>query len=139
MDVFWTEPPANGVFRVPVAGGAAVTVATNQTAARGIAVDAVNVYWAANTAGTVSFLSKSTPAAAPAVNASGMSMPSEVALDPTDVYWTEQHPAGNVSRAAQMAGATPQVVASAQPNPTCLTVDATSVYWIAGGLWKAVK
>ncbi|HVU49470.1 MAG TPA: hypothetical protein VHL80_02225, partial [Polyangia bacterium] len=50
--VYWTTPDAGGlVFRAARGGGAPEVVATEQAAARGVAVGAARVYWIATAAG----------------------------------------------------------------------------------------
>jgi hypothetical protein len=47
-DVYWTDPAAGEVWRVPIVGGAGVTatpVATGQANVSGVAVDSTAIYW----------------------------------------------------------------------------------------------
>ena len=52
--VYWTDTAAGTINKVPIAGGAPVTLATEQDTPISIAVDATNVYW--TTSGAVNRL-----------------------------------------------------------------------------------
>ncbi len=82
--VYWTDPKAKTVMKVPKAGGAAITLASSQDLGTGLAVDATNVYWT-TTQGAVmkSPLEGGTPIAI----ASQQQRPNSVAVAGNSVYW----------------------------------------------------
>jgi hypothetical protein len=66
-NVYWTEPMSGKVRSMPLAGGAAVDVATAQAAPSQIAADAMGVYWIVDgtaAAGTSKVMKKALPLAA---------------------------------------------------------------------------
>jgi hypothetical protein len=89
--VYWTD--SNGaVMSVPIAGGAARTVASAQTNPQFVAVDATRVYWVNVGTG----LSDGQVLSAPkgggrAVTLAGtLNSPGGFAIDATNAYWTSQ-------------------------------------------------
>jgi hypothetical protein len=58
-NVYWTDGFTTGsVVKVPIAGGAPVTLATDMGYPLGIAVDATSVYWVNITAGAIMKVAK---------------------------------------------------------------------------------
>ncbi len=104
------------------------TLASGQTLACALRVDALSAYWATQTqpAKIVTVpLSGGTPTTLASVNdVVGL------AIDAQNLYWTE-FSAGNVVKMSK-AGGTPTVLASHQPATAAIAVDDTFVYWING-------
>jgi sugar lactone lactonase YvrE len=142
--VYWTNSYTGSVMKVPIGGGAIVTLASAQGASWGIAVNATSVYWTSAGAGTV----LETPlAGGPIVTlASGQSSPYGIAVDATNVYWVDG--AGtNAVMAVPLAGGTPSRIAVSPVPPLGIAAlpltlmpgaSAKRVYWTApmypGGL-----
>jgi hypothetical protein len=124
FDGFYNSP--GFVAKVPIGGGAVTTLVQGMgQQPMGLAIDATNLYWVDDGAGTV----MANPlAGGPAVTlASGQTTPSRIAVDRTNVYWTNDVP-GTVMK-MPIAGGTPIALATGQNQPYPLTVDATNVYY----------
>ncbi len=97
LNAFWTNSGAGttlgSVMEAPLAGGAAITLASDQVDAVGIATASVQgagtyVYWVDGAGGTL----MATPAIGgflPTTMASGLGQPERVAIGPDSVYWTD--------------------------------------------------
>jgi hypothetical protein len=123
--VYW----ANGstVMKAPIGGGNATQLASGQSFAIAIAVDASNVYWTDQTAGTV--MSVPIGGGSPTTLASGQNAPSALAVDAMNVYWTNSGN-GTVMR-VPIGGGAATVLASGQSG-TCIALNAASVFWAGG-------
>ncbi len=139
-----------GVARVPIDGGALVTLASPDAggAPAGIAIDAVNVYWPAPAGGailavpktggaTVTLASNAGAGAGAYVSATGYQ---NVASDGTDVFWNRYpgspSPSGGVLGAliAGDGGGAPSLVYDAGvATPFSVVTDGTSVYFMTAG------
>jgi hypothetical protein len=139
-----------GVARVPVDGGAAVTLAVPDAggAPAGIAIDAVNVYWPAPAGGeilavpkaggaTMTLASNRGAGAGAYVSATGYQ---NVASDGTDVFWNRYpgnpSPSGGVLGVlvASDGGTAPSLVYDAGvATPFSVVTDGTSVYFLTAG------
>jgi sugar lactone lactonase YvrE len=132
-NVYWTDPSAGKVMKVPSGSSSVTTLASGQNFPLGIAANTTGVYWTnsgggggvtpdgaimkADSAGTVTTL---VPA---------QSTPNAIAVDGTSVYWTE-HTGSRVMKAPIGGGAT-TTLASGQTYPNGIAVDTTSVYWVS--------
>ena len=136
--IYWTDmfSPNGSVMKMPLAGGAPITLASNQDSPESIAVDANNVYW--TNAGTPVYgapgdgtiMKVAIGGGAPQVLASGLE-PRNLVVANGDVYWTDtvtDTGDGAVMKVSS-AGGQPVALATGQPGPGGLAIDATSVYW----------
>jgi hypothetical protein len=142
-DVYWAEfnyacggtdqpcsPGLGRVMRVPVGGGTPSVVASRQSGADSIALDATHVYWTNYNEGTV--MSVPLAGGKPTTLASGQVAMNDITVDATSVYWTKYVDFGSHNGAVMkvaLAGGTPVTLASAQ-TPTGIAVDDTSLYWL---------
>jgi hypothetical protein len=120
--------PVSSVVKLPVAGGAPVTLASSPVGF-GIALDAANVYWVATSTGDIMKVPKD--GGTPTTLASGQSTPADVVVDSADVYWANLAPStatGSLNKVSASGGDT-TMLAAGQSEPGHLAVDATSVYW----------
>ncbi len=169
--VYWTESagcaPDGGdcvgtVAKMPLDGGAIISVASEQNNPWGLAVDATHVYWAnagdacLDDAGPCSGAILSVPLAGGTITtlASQLDLPIRVAVDATNVYWTNagrgcpfdagvsvpiNMRCGGSIMTMPLQGGTPTILASGQNNPWGIAVDRNSVYWTNFGDGTVMK
>ncbi len=141
--------PADGrVLKVPAGGGPAVVLADLQALPRGLAVDALYVYYTlfgAKGSGQGSVMKvgrDGTCGAAPTcpiVLASSRKAPWSVALDTDYVYWTERGTSaasnsdGGVFRVKKDGSAAPEVVVFPAGEAIALALSDTEAYFSANG------
>jgi uncharacterized membrane protein YgcG len=78
------------ILSIPTAGGASVLLAEAQAQPRGLAVDALHIYWTNAANGTVMRIAKDgSDNKAATVMASGGQEPIGIAIDETAVYWAD--------------------------------------------------
>jgi hypothetical protein len=129
------------VMKMSLDGGTPTVLASGQGfGIRNIAVDATNVYWAADP-GTVSKVPKT--GGPVTVLASGLGTIGDLQTDAANVYWIHGTPnkelaaTGNYIDGDIMAisveGGTPTTLVSGQTALAGLAVDGTNVYWTTGG------
>ena len=127
-NAFWTS--GNVVMTVPLAGGNATQIASMPSGGY-VAVDATNVYWAADCKAYAGSPGCSDGAVMKAPLAGGTAVTlaaasaTAIATDGTSVYWGDDR--ANVVMKVPTGGGTP--VTLAQGLPMKIVVDATSVYW----------
>ncbi len=130
QSVYWTNPAMASVERVPQAGGAATTIASETHGPESIALDDTHVYWTA--AGSVLRAPKA--GGAPVTLASGTTLAYGLAVDGTYAYYQAGDGSGygTLTRVA-IDGSGGPPLALAPTAVTGLAVDATSVYWTDNG------
>jgi hypothetical protein len=99
--VYWVDFDVGTVKKVPIGGGAVVTLATGQQKVTGLTTDSGNVYWTIfDNPGSVMRM-PADGSSPPVVFAANQTYPLDVAVDSTYVYWTSSdvgpppHPATN--------------------------------------------
>jgi hypothetical protein len=134
-DVYWTDD--NGLMKVPLKGGAVVTLAHAGGAAMGsLALDSANVYWmtaagllkVALGGGAVTTLA---PPPTLAVWGSDATTPATVmgiAVDATTVYWGTWGCYGSLL-SVPIAGGSPTTIDANRCYPQGVVVAGTSLYW----------
>jgi hypothetical protein len=129
--VYWL---GTGVMKAPKAGGPAITLTASMGPIlpnAGIAVDAMNVYWASGPpAGSAGVSKVPLDGGTTTVMAVPMSMPGPIAVDGTSIYFADG--SGTVLK-VPLAGGAVTTLATGQTNPDAIAVDATSVYWVDNG------
>jgi hypothetical protein len=88
-NVYWASGLSNGaILQRSAAGGATITLATNQYYPNAIAVDATNVYWTTGQGGAGTVMSAPIGGAGtPVTIASNQSYPAAMALNSTHIFW----------------------------------------------------
>jgi hypothetical protein len=117
-------------------GPASQLVSSLPTGAWGIAVDGTHVYWANQTAGTISRDTIGTATGAQEL-ASALQTPWDVVIDNTHVYWTDYD--GSDVRRVPKGGGTQQVLANGLGRPLGLTRDGGNLFWADSGQDKLVQ
>jgi hypothetical protein len=124
------------VLRVPLAGGAPVTLATDTGGVpTAIALDATNVYWANGSSGEQrKVLKVARDGGEPVVLASGTYSVFALAIDAASAYFTSFDTlAGGVGASAvrkvPLAGGSETMLASGSAQPLALAIDRANVYW----------
>ena len=121
-NVYYTNYDIQDVYRVATSGGAAVMLASTQSAPQGIAVQGANVYWGAAPGAGVMQEPVTGGTITPLASAGGGGF---IAADASFVYYTN---AGALMKTST-AGSTPvTLVASGAAGP--LAIDASNVYYL---------
>ncbi len=116
--------------KVPLAGGAATTLASGCFIAQSIAVDATYVYWA--NGGVISKV----PIAGGSVTTAVSEGAANIVLDGTTLYWS----GATTIKKAPVGGGSSTTIASGLSSPNGIAVDSTNVYWVeASRIRKAPK
>jgi hypothetical protein len=124
QSVYWTRDKEGTLLKVPVDGGAVVTLASGETRPTDIAIDATNVYFNSETQ------IMKVPIGGGTVTELATGAPLNIALDGANVYWTVYE--GNTQNAigkVPIAGGATTTFVSNQGGALGIAVDATNVYW----------
>jgi hypothetical protein len=133
-ELFWTQE--GDFFKVPLAGGTPVSIATDQ--AQGLvfalAVDAERVYFSDRgrgiNDGRVAAVSRE-PNQRGGLVASGQELPLGMLVDGDYLYWANNgRKPGGVYRWKRVPGTAPVEFAVGEGCPTRLAADATHIYWL---------
>jgi hypothetical protein len=139
--LYWANAPggAPGAVRyAQIDGGAAVTLAKNLVGPEGLALDALNVYFATPSATGGIFSIPKAPVdggATPIPIVSGQNSPVSVQVDGDRMFWANSGFAGANGGSvfsAQVDGGGLVTIATGQSKPVAVAIDATYVYWIDG-------
>jgi streptogramin lyase len=139
-DLYWTDNAHGTVLKVTATGNF-TTLATGQTAAYQIAVDATHLYWVDATAnnGTVMTSAKNGTQLTPL--ATGQTQPLALAIDSTHVYWvggSYDTSLDGYVRAVPKAGGPIIELSSGEYSPRSVAVDDTHVYWVTPGDLRSI-
>jgi sugar lactone lactonase YvrE len=128
--VYFADTNIGELWKIPLGGGALVSLGQPTGVGGDIVIDATNVYF------TTGYDIMKLPLTA--VDAGGSATKivtggaTSLTIDEANVYWTEYSPSepftGKVMK-APLGGGAPVTLASDQGVPRCVTVDATNVYW----------
>jgi hypothetical protein len=134
-NVYFTDPTAGVVNRVPVGGGALPTGMTpSGVAPLQLAISSSNAYFgsklSSSTTATVSSVALTASGAMPSATVSGLPSVSGIATDGAHIWFAEST-TGQIHRTT-ITGSNDTILASMQGTPNCIAVDSTSVYWVSG-------
>jgi hypothetical protein len=119
------------VAQVPIAGGAALVLASGQNFPWAIAVDATNVYWTNSGSGAVGGAVMKVPIGGGSPPTTLASLPAAqpigIAVNSTAVYWAD-HADGAIMK-LPIGSSTPTTVATNMVDPAGIAIDPTSIYW----------
>lgn len=132
-------PNTGAVVKIPLAGGAPITLASSQPNPQAIAIDGSNVYWTGGDLMTLALTGGTPTSLFTGLGSNSFGLTS----DGSSVFWTNST-GGKLSKGAA-AGTSLIVLASSQPTPAALAMDATTIYWgnrnptvFAGGSIRSV-
>ena len=133
--VYWTEPDAGRVRKVPLGGGDPTTLASGLQEPTAIAVDGADAYWTDAQSGSVSRvpIGGGAPETLATLTTEVLSVEA-VAVDSTAVYFTNYARArfgGGLWMAPKSGGAASRLVSCDQGLGTAL--DSRAVYWACNG------
>jgi len=131
--LFFADSPAGRVMRVGKDGQGECVLASGETYAWGIAVDATYVYWSARGANAIKRRSKTCGAATPEVLVAQTDEPEFLTLDATGLYWGRRD-GGLVSWSNVDGTSTEPVWSGTTPGGSMfnLVTDDAWVYWREG-------
>ena len=122
-----------------------VVLASGQSSATAIAVNATSVFWT-NYGASGAVMKVPIGGGTPTTLASGQENAAYIAIDDTSVYWTTSHQivttkSGTVNKMPISGGTVTTLGTCATSIPTGLAIDATSVYWLCyeGRINKVAK
>jgi hypothetical protein len=125
--VYWTENVTGSVMKASLAGGAALTVASNQSAPEGVAVAGSDVYWVEHGGDVVVGLPSGQPD--PFALATSLPTPYFLAVGATSVFWTTNaDPYGGAVMSVPKTGGTSAPLALGG-GPYAIATDGDGVYW----------
>jgi hypothetical protein len=128
QNVYWADPNAGTVLQAPLAGGSPTTLATGQSFAQGLFVDATHLYWA-NWTNNGRVARVLIGGGTQDVLFEPEGFPADVFVDDTYAYWTAGNSQSGVVRRMLKTGGAPQLLAENQVFPFGIAGDATHVYW----------
>jgi hypothetical protein len=120
---------ATGIWSIPLGNGPPTRLFAGPTAAQGLAVDSLHVYWTDSTTGSVMRVPRRGGTAT--VVATGQNDPTGIAIDSTQVVWSVGQP-GSIETVLLSSGGLPIHLASGQNAPQQIALDAQNVYWTNG-------
>ena len=124
------------VYCADSTGQNAVTMAENQAAPRGLAIDGTHVYWVNRGDGTLHRRRLDQSTDAEELQA-GLDNPSSIAVDGDRIVWLESGTEPDYSngriRASDKNGKNVRVLTDAETWPTRMVMDAQAVYFISRG------
>lgn len=132
-DVYYSYTKTGGgsfIGKVNMNGGSITDLASTNSRASGMVIDATHVYWAEFDTGTI----KKMPLGGGPVTtlASGLNQPWRLAVDGFNVYWVEwanASPGAGAVRKTSLSGGEITTLATGLNGPNDIAVDSTAVYW----------
>jgi hypothetical protein len=135
VSITWTDAIDYSVFRIPSAGGAVETLATQQEYAGPMARAGESLFWTNGGPPLAGSVMRLDPGGVPVVLAAGQHDPWGIAADGSGIAWANQSSAGGgQGQVFSMAfDGSPVMVASDQATPTDVALDGDRVYWSGNG------
>jgi hypothetical protein len=133
--VYWGD--CSLLMSIPLSGGTPASLASANAAITELAIDATNVYWAANTTGPGTVGKIPLGGGTPVFLGQGYPQ-GGIAVDSANVYWAGQGALYSVP----IAGGATQTLAGEPLGPLTpygVAVDATSVYWTIPEVGSVMK
>jgi len=139
--VYFSDPTAGVINRVPIATGSTVALTTTVSNPGHVTIDSSTLYFGSRGTTTSAILSValSASAATPAQIVTSLPSVNGIHTDGTSLWWaeaTDVQPyaagSGEIHRAT-IAGTSDTKLATKQNGPNCISVDSTSIYWIDTG------
>jgi hypothetical protein len=143
--VYWVNGcarPAGAVRKVPVSGGAAIDVATNESFPSSIAVDSFNIYWTTHElARALVVVGKQGSSNTGVLGTTTDFLGGAVATDASGVFWSEGDSTGSGKlHQTSAAGGDTVLTTSVSASLEKLALTHEAVFGVANGvLWRAPK
>lgn len=139
--VYFSDPSAGVINRVPIATGSTTALTTMVSAPGHVTIDSTTLYFGSRGMTTTAILSVAlnAMAATPAQVVTSLPAVNGIYTDGTSLWWAENTDVqpymtgtGEIHRAT-IAGTSDTKLATKQNGPNCISVDSTSIYWIDTG------
>lgn len=135
--IYFSDSRAGTISRIPISGGPVEVLASAQNNPGAVVVDATNVYWSNQAAGSGAVMKVPLAGGTPTTLALDGDIPGDVTIDAANVYWSTPYSAdgslsGSIEKVA-IAGGSAVAITSPTNGAVPLIIDGNNVYWPTSG------